>query len=313
MKLLTKLDTDGYLDDTYFAESLAKIKRSEKERLAKIILDSNNVAVDPDAIFDVQVKRIHAYKRQLMNVMHLLSLYNKLRDEPEFDIYPRVFIFAGKAAPSYRLAKEIIKLINDTALLINNDPLIRNRIKVVFLENYRVSLAERIFPASDVSEQISTASKEASGTGNMKFMMNGAVTIGTLDGANIEIFDAVGEANCIQFGLTVPEVLELYRNRTYNSRAYYESDPRIHKVVSGLGNHGGYREIYDSLITYGDEFFVLKDFASYVDAQRRLEALYRDRPTWQRMSAMNIAYSGRFSSDESIRNYARNIWGLHLQ
>ncbi|MDR0819910.1 MAG: glycogen/starch/alpha-glucan phosphorylase [Oscillospiraceae bacterium] len=313
MKLLTKLDTDGYLDDRYFIEGLYKIKRSAKERLAKIILDSNNVIVDPDAIFDVQVKRIHAYKRQLMNVMHLLSLYNKLRDEPEFDIYPRVFIFAGKAAPSYRLAKEIIKLINDTAQTINNDPLIRGRIKVVFLENYRVSLAERIFPASDVSEQISTASKEASGTGNMKFMMNGAVTIGTLDGANIEIFDAVGEANCIQFGLTVPEVLELYRNRTYNSREYYENDPRIHKVVNGLANQGGFREVYDSLITHGDEFFVLKDFASYVDAQRRLEASYRDRPTWQRMSAMNIAYSGRFSSDESICNYAKNIWGLHLQ
>ncbi|MDR2530208.1 MAG: glycogen/starch/alpha-glucan phosphorylase [Oscillospiraceae bacterium] len=310
MRLLTQLDSGGVVRDPAFLERLARIKHSEKERLSKLIMDSNEIELSPNAIFDVQVKRIHAYKRQLMNILHIRCLYNQLLDDPNANIYPRVFIFAGKAAPGYHLAKQIIKLINDTAQQINNDLRIRDMIKVVFLENYRVSLAERIFPASDVSEQISTASKEASGTGNMKFMMNGAITIGTLDGANIEIFDAVGESNCIRFGLTVPEVLELYRDRSYNPRDCVASNPQLARVINELFDRGAYREVYDSLLTYGDEFFVLRDFDSYVEAQARLDALYRDPETWNRMSAMNIAYSGKFSSDESIREYATRIWKM---
>jgi len=308
MKQLTRLDSEGFVNKPEFLSRLAEVKRREKEKLAKIIYESTDIAVNPSAIFDVQVKRIHAYKRQLLNVLNIYNTYNELLENPAADIVPRVFVFAGKAAPSYRLAKDIIKLINSLAVMINNDKRIRDSLKVVFLENYRVSLAERIFPASDVSEQISTASKEASGTGNMKFMMNGAVTIGTLDGANIEIFEAVGEGNYVQFGMTVEEVLAEYRKGTYNSEEVCSNDPRLKKIITQLQENAEFQNVYDSLITYNDDFFVLKDFDSYVNAQKKIEALYRDTFRWRHISAMNIAYSGKFSSDESIREYAKHIW-----
>jgi starch phosphorylase len=316
MKQLQRLDTEGHLKDEEFLNRLNEIKLADKFKLTKIIQELTNVKVEPNAIFDVQVKRIHAYKRQHLNVLNILTIYEKLLSGELKNFTPRVHIFAGKAAPSYHFAKETIRLINHVADLINNDPRIDNLLKVVFLENYRVSLAERIFPASDISEQISTASKEASGTGNMKFMMNGALTIGTLDGANIEIFDAVGEENCVQFGLTVPEVLEVYKARTYRSHEYYENDARLKMLIdkylntSGLTSKAEFPNVYDQLITYNDEFLVLLDYAAYVEAHKRIAALYDDRLGWLEKSGMNIAYSGIFSSDVSIRNYAENIWRL---
>ncbi|MDR1193617.1 MAG: glycogen/starch/alpha-glucan phosphorylase [Peptococcaceae bacterium] len=312
---LSLLDQKGLTRDGGFLDKLWSIKRQDKLRLAAIIWEKNKVAVNPDSIFDVQVKRIHAYKRQLLMVMNILNTYFDLLDHPELEIVPRTFIFGGKAAPSYHFAKETIKLISAVANRINNDPRIRDLIKVVFLENYRVSLAEYIFPASDISEQISTASREASGTGNMKFMMNGAVTVGTMDGANIEIREAAGEENFIAFGLSAAEVLGYYRDGTYRSRDVYEADERIRRIVREVINthpneigKAEFPYVYDSLLTYNDEFFVLKDFDAYVAAQKRVDELYRDRRRWFRMSAMNIAYSGRFSSDEVIRQYAREIW-----
>jgi starch phosphorylase len=312
---LARLEQTGKTRDEGFLASLARIKREDKLRLAKIILEQNQVAVDPDSIFDVQVKRIHAYKRQFLMVMNILNMYFDILENPSLNPAPRTFIFGGKAAPSYHFAKEIIRLISSVANMINNDSRVRDLIKVVFLENYRVSLAEYIFPASDLSEQISTASREASGTGNMKFMMNGAITIGTMDGANIEICEAVGPENFITFGLTVAEVLEYYRNGSYRSKELYQEDERIRRILDRVVNtrpgeigKAEFPYVYDSLITYNDEFFVLKDFASYVEAQKRVDALYRDKKAWGAMSAMNIACSGRFSSDEVIRKYAREIW-----
>jgi starch phosphorylase len=316
MKQLERLDTEGHLKDEEFLNRLNEIKLAEKLKLSKIIQELTGVKVQSSSIFDVQVKRIHAYKRQHLNILNILTMYEKLLSGELKHFTPRVHIFAGKAAPSYHFAKETIKLINHVADIINNDPRVDNCLKVVFLENYRVSLAERIFPASDVSEQISTASKEASGTGNMKFMMNGALTIGTLDGANIEIFDAVGESNCVQFGLTVPEVLEVYRARTYRSREYYENDSRLKLIIdkylnsSGLTSKAEFPNVYDQLVTYNDDFLVLRDYSAYVDAHKRIAKLYEDELGWREKSGMNIAYSGIFSSDVSIRNYAENIWRL---
>jgi starch phosphorylase len=248
-------------------------------------------------------------------VMGILNTYYDILDNPNADRIPQTFLFGGKAAPSYHFAKESIKFISTIADKINNDKNVRDLIKVVFLENYRVSLAESIFPASDVSEQISTASKEASGTGNMKFMMNGAVTLGTLDGANIEIAEAVGEDNFIRFGLTVDEVLAYYRDGGYYSREIMDRDPRIRRILNGnVNSHPNeigkaeFSYIYDSLITYNDEFFVLKDFDAYITARSQMEDLYKDKQKWGRMSAMNIAHSGIFSSDEVISKYAREIW-----
>ena len=314
---LRLLDEKGSVHDKSFLEKMTKIKRDNKLRLAKILAESNGVTVDPDSIFDVQVKRIHAYKRQLLLLLYILDLYNSIIDDPGKDIIPRTFILAGKAAPSYHLAKEMIKLVDVIGDKVNNDPIVKNRIKVVFLENYRVSLAERIFPASDLSEQISTASMEASGTGNMKFMMNGAVTIGTHDGANIEIFEAVGEGNYIPFGLTVPEVLELRRNHSYNSRDFLAGHDRLKRIIyefiNSSPNVPGLAEfpnIYDSLTSNNDEFFVMKDFDAYVLAQQKADSLYRARDNWSQMSAMNIAHSGIFSSDETIKKYAEEIWRM---
>ena len=304
-----------YVGDAAFGESVAAVKRANKERLAGYIQQKYDLKLDCDAIFDVQVKRIHLYKRQQLNALHILDLYNRIRENPELDITPRVFVFAGKAAPGYYLAKRVIKLINCLGEMINNDPVVRDRIKVVYLENYSVSLGEIIFPAADVSEQISTASKEASGTGNMKFMMNGAVTLGTLDGANVEIREEVGDDNIVIFGLTADEVINYYQTGSYRPRDML-ADPRIQRVMQQLC--GGFLPapasefcaLHDSLIDH-DEYFVLKDFASYADAQAKIDHLFRDRKRWNQMAVRNIAQSGFFSSDRTISEYAIGIWKVN--
>lgn len=314
---LQRLDDEGAVRDSAFLEKMREIKREQKVILARLIKDSNGVIVSPDSIFDVQIKRIHAYKRQLLLLLNIVDLYYTILDNPDVAIVPRTFILAGKAAPSYHFAKEVIKFATFIAEKINNDPRARDLIKVIFLENYRVSLAEMIFPASDLSEQISTASMEASGTGNMKFMMNGAVTIGTHDGANIEIFDAVGEGNYISFGLTVPEVLELRKNNSYCSREFLSGHERLSSIVHDFINEDSgnalcahFPNIFDSLTAHNDQFFVLKDFDAYVRAQQQATALYRDTNRWSQMAAMNIAHSGIFASDETIKRYAREIWNV---
>jgi len=314
---LQLLDETGAVHDRVFLEKMRAIKRDAKVELAKYIADHNGIIVNPDSIFDAQVKRIHAYKRQLLLLLNIADLYFEIIDNPNINITPRTFILAGKAAPSYHFAKEVIKFTSVLADKINNDPRVRDLIKVVFLENYRVSIAEKIFPATDLSEQISTAGKEASGTGNMKFMMNGAVTIGTYDGANIEIFEAVGEGNFIPFGLTVPEVFELQRTHTYNSREFLANHPRLMRIVhefinSDLKNvlNTEFPHIFDSLTTHNDEYFVFKDFDSYIRAQKDATKLYKDKDRWNVMSAMNIAHSGCFSSDEVIKRYASEIWSV---
>ncbi|MCM3729764.1 glycogen/starch/alpha-glucan phosphorylase [Neobacillus cucumis] len=305
-----------YQNDSSFLDRLLKIKNENKQRLADIILDKTGVAVDTEAIFDVQVKRLHAYKRQLLNVLHIMHLYNRIKEDATYPIVPRVFIFGAKASPGYYYAKKIIKLINTVAEQVNNDPRVGNKLKVIFLENYRVSLAEKIFPASDVSEQISTASKEASGTGNMKFMINGALTVGTLDGANIEIKELVGPSNIFTFGLTSDEVLHYYQHGGYNSREYYHHDYRIRQAVDQLVNgffpgvNNEFEPIFDSLLEENDQYFVLKDFASYAKVQEQIGKQFADKSGWQRMSLANIAHAGYFSSDRTIKEYADDIWGI---
>ena len=314
---LKLLDEKGAVRDKTFLEKMREIKREDKIKLAKYISEHNGVTVNPDSIFDVQVKRIHAYKRQLLLLLNIVDLYYEIIDNPNIDVVPRTFILAGKAAPSYHFAKEVIKFATVLGDKINNDPRVKDLIKVVFLENYRVSLAEKIFPATDLSEQISTAGKEASGTGNMKFMMNGAVTIGTYDGANIEIFGAVGEGNYISFGLTVPEVFELQKNQSYNSREFLANHARLQRIIHEFINpdskdalRAGFHNIFDSLLTHNDEYFVLKDFDSYIQAQMKATSLYRKTDIWSVMAAMNIAHSGCFSSDEVIKKYAAEIWNV---
>lgn len=300
--------------DPSFQEKVEAVKGQNKVVLARYIQDNCGITVNPASIFDVHIKRIHAYKRQLLNILHIMDLYNRLCANPSLEIIPRTFIFAGKAAPGYYMAKKIIKLINTVATKVNNDPRIQEKLKVVFLENYNVSLAEIIIPAADVSEQISTASKEASGTGNMKFMMNGAVTLATLDGANIEIQEAVGDDNIVIFGLTVAEVLNFYQKGGYSSWEEYHHDSRLTLLMEQLINDffpdskEEFRDIYNSLLYDNDEFFVLKDFAAYLEAQHRVEELYRQRPVWNKMCIHNIARSGRFYSDRTITEYARDIW-----
>ena len=296
--------------------ALAKAKRENKVALAKYIKETTAITVSPDAIFDVQIKRLHAYKRQLLNLLHILKLYFDLKKQPDLPIEPRVFIFGAKAAPSYTYAKAIIKAINETAQLINNDPDIKDRLKIVFLENYNVTLAERIIPAADVSEQISLASKEASGTSNMKLMLNGAVTLATLDGANIEIRDAVGTDNIVIFGLTEEEVYAYYHAQNYNAMGIYEDSPTIQKVLNAFIDgtipniHSEGQEIFDSLIKYNDEFFVLRDFDSYCRAQKQIEELYQDKRHWQQISLINIANAGQFSADHTVERYAEDIWQI---
>lgn len=308
----------SFVKDKNIQEKLAKIKRNNKVKLAKTIYKMKGIEVNPDSIFDVQVKRIHAYKRQILNCLRIMHLYNELLDNPNKDIVPRTFIFGGKAAPSYYLAKKTINLINCVADKINTDSRVNDKIKVVYLDNYRVSLAEEIIRATDVSEQISTTTKEASGTSNMKFMMNGALTVATLDGANIEIRDEVSDENIVIFGLTSKEVLDYYKNGGYSSYEIYQKDIRVRRVVDDLIN-GKYHDdintfkvIYENLIPYNDEFFVLKDFDDYIKAQEKVDLLYRDICKWQEMCAVNIAHSGIFSSDRTILEYATGIWGTEL-
>jgi len=297
-------------------EQFAKVKRKRKEILAQKIAEKNGIHVDIDSIFDVQVKRLHAYKRQLLNVLHIMYLYNRLKEDGNYSIQPRTFIFGAKASPTYYYAKKIIKLIHSLADKVNNDPKVSQTIKVVFMENYRVSLAEDIFPAADVSEQISTASKEASGTGNMKFMMNGALTVGTLDGANIEIMEEIGEENIFTFGLTAPEVLKYEENGRYRSMEYYHHDLRIRQVIDQLTNgffsedEGEFEAIADSLLVQNDQYFVLRDFASYIDIQEKVGIAYQNRGKWLEQALINVAHSGFFSSDRTIQQYADGIWNI---
>ncbi len=298
------------------AEELAKIKRANKVRLAEYIKKANGITVDPDSIFDVQVKRLHEYKRQLLNALHILDLYYRLKDNPNLDIVPRTFIFGAKAASSYYMAKQIIRLICVMADVINNDKDIKGKIKIVFLENYRVSLAEIIMPASEVSEQISIAGKEASGTGNMKFMINGAITMGTMDGANVEIHERVGDENIFIFGLLADEVAKLYKEG-YHPTTYYTSDKRIKRIIDNMRSGIGgvmFGEIADSLTigrgSQADPYMCLADFSSYCDAQERLNAAYLDKNRWGRMSLVNIAKAGFFAADRSVEEYATRIWNL---
>lgn len=305
-----------FQQDSAFLEQLYEIKQNNKKSLAEKIKAKTGIVVDPLSIFDVQVKRLHAYKRQLLNVLHIMYLYNRLKEDSSFQMHPRTFLFGAKASPGYYYAKKIIKLINTIAEKINNDKTVSDRLKVVFLENYRVSLAEEIFPAADVSEQISTASKEASGTGNMKFMMNGALTLGTLDGANIEIKEHVGDDNIFIFGLTAEEVMNYYQYGGYTSVDYYHHDKRIRQVVDQLTNgyfgdlDNEFEPIHDSLLMENDQYFVLRDFSSYVEAQREVGIAYSDQNKWLKMSLANIANSGFFSSDRTIQQYADDIWSI---
>lgn len=306
----------AYKDDRQVLSEFYNVKQEAKARLAAFIKESTGVEVSTGAIFDVQVKRLHAYKRQLLNLLHILKLYWDLKDNPDKDMVPRVFIFGAKAAPGYHFAKSVIKLINEVANLVNNDERLQGKLKVVFLENYRVSLAELIIPAADVSEQISLASKEASGTSNMKFMMTGAITLATLDGANIEIKDEVGDDNIVIFGMDKDEVYDHYARHDYYSRGVYESNLVVRRVVDSfvdrtipnVRNEGS--EIYEALITHNDEYFLLEDFASYVAAQEKIDQLYRDKEKWARMSLVNIATSDKFTSDDTIEQYAKEIWNL---
>ena len=305
-----------YKDDQHVLSEFYNVKQEAKARLATFIKESTGVEVSTKAIFDVQVKRLHAYKRQLLNLLHILKLYWDLKDNPDKDMVPRVFIFGAKAAPGYHFAKSVIKLINEVANLVNNDESLQGKLKVIFLENYRVSLAELIIPAADVSEQISLASKEASGTSNMKFMMTGAITLATLDGANIEIKDEAGDDNIVIFGMDKDEVYDHYARHDYDSRGVYENNPIIRRVVDSfvdgtlpnVRNEGS--EIYEALITHNDEYFLLEDFASYVAAQEKIDQLYRDKEKWARMSLVNIATSDKFTSDDTIEQYAKEIWNL---
>ena len=311
-----------YVDDEKAQQEFMNIKYQNKLRLAKYISDHNGIDVDPRSIFDVQVKRLHEYKRQLLNILHVMYLYNKIKDHPEMPFYPRTFIFGAKAAAGYRRAKLTIKLINSVADVINNDKSINGKLKVVFIEDYRVSNAEWIFAAADVSEQISTASKEASGTGNMKFMLNGAPTMGTMDGANVEIVQEVGEENAFIFGLSAKEVINYENNGGYNPMDYFNNDQDIRRVLMQLIN-GEYapddperfRDIYDSLLNTNssdraDTYFILADFKSYAEAQERVEKAYRDETGWARMAMMNTACSGKFTSDRTIQQYVDEIWHL---
>jgi len=311
-----------FADDPKAQQEFMNIKYQNKVRLAKYILENNGIEVDPRSIFDVQVKRLHEYKRQLLNILHIMYLYNELKEHPEMEFFARTFIFGAKAAAGYRTAKLTIKLINTVADVINNDASIDGKIKVVFIEDYRVSNAELIFAAADVSEQISTASKEASGTGNMKFMLNGAVTLGTMDGANVEIVEEVGEENAFIFGLSSEEVINYENKGGYNPQEIFNNDPDIRKVLMQLIN--GYycpddperfRDLYNSLLntqvsSRADTYFILKDFKSYAEAQKRVEEAYRDEKRWARMAILNTACSGKFTSDRTIQQYVDEIWHL---
>ena len=311
-----------WVDDEEALKEFMSIKYENKVRLAKYIKEHNGIEVDPRSIFDVQVKRLHEYKRQLLNILHVMYLYNEIKEHPEISFYPRTFIFGAKASAGYIRAKQIIKLINSVADVVNNDRSINGKLKVVFIEDYRVSNAEIIFAAADVSEQISTASKEASGTGNMKFMLNGAPTLGTMDGANVEIVEEVGAENAFIFGLSSDEVINYENNGCYNPMDIYNSDADIRRVVNQLvdgtysqGDKEMYRDLYNSLLTVqggskADTYFILKDFRSYADTQKKVEEAYRDKDRWAKMALLNTASCGKFSSDRTIQEYVDDIWHL---
>lgn len=311
-----------FADDKEALKEFMEIKYKNKERLAAYIKEHNGIEVDPRSIFDVQVKRLHEYKRQFMNILHVMYLYNQIKEHPEKNFYPRTFIFGAKASAGYVRAKEIIKLINSVAEVVNNDRSINGKIKVVFIEDYRVSNAELIFAAADVSEQISTASKEASGTGNMKFMLNGAPTLGTMDGANVEIVEEVGIENAFIFGLSSDEVINYEQNGGYNPWDIYNTDPDVRRVVDQLvdgtyahGNSEMYRDLHNSLFmkqgsNRPDVYFILKDFRAYAEAQEKVEAAYRDKDRWAKMALLNTACCGKFSSDRTIREYVEELWKL---
>ncbi|BCQ32986.1 MULTISPECIES: glycogen phosphorylase [Erwinia] len=314
---LSQLDElKQHIDYPNFIEQVANAKLKNKKRLAAYISQKMDVVIDPRAMFDVQIKRIHEYKRQLLNVLHVITRYNRIKADPTADWVPRVNIFAGKAASAYYTAKHIIHLINDVAKVINNDPQVKNKLKVVFIPNYGVSLAQIIIPAADLSEQISLAGTEASGTSNMKFALNGALTIGTLDGANVEMLDHVGEENIFIFGNTTPQV-EALRNSGYNSHTFYEEDAELHQVLIQIATGvfspqepGRYRNIFDSLVNLGDHYQLLADYRSYVDTQDKVDKLYRNQEEWTRCAVHNIANMGYFSSDRTIQEYADEIWGI---
>ncbi|UOQ86194.1 glycogen/starch/alpha-glucan phosphorylase [Gracilibacillus salinarum] len=302
-----------HINDKPLLDQLDVIKNKNKQRLADYIQQTTGILVDHQSIFDVQIKRLHEYKRQLLNIFHVIYLYNELKENPLLDITPRTFIFAAKAAPSYYFAKEVIKLINTVASIVNHDVAINGKLKVVFLENYNVSLAERIIPAVDLSEQISTAGKEASGTGNMKMMMNGALTIGTLDGANIEMKQLVSEANIFLFGLQSDEVFQYYENGEYQANELYQTDDRLAKILDQLrdGYFGHeFKDICYQLLSTNDPYFILKDFDDYVETHQHIDQTYRNKDSWLSKSLVNIAHSGKFSSDRTIREYATSIWKL---
>ena len=314
-------ELEKFADDDASLNELIKIKMENKQELADFLKHTQNEFLDPDSIFDVQVKRLHEYKRQLLNVLHIMYEYNRLVENPDYDPPARTYIFGAKAASGYRRAKSIIKLINTVADRINNDRRVRGKIRVVFVENYRVSVAEKIFPAADVSEQISTAGYEASGTSNMKFMVNGALTLGTMDGANIEIFEEAGKENGFVFGLLTEEIKKMEAEHTYNPQEYLDCNPALSKVVEQLVDgtydptHQLFKELHDSLV-YGvegqrpDVYYVLADFDSYCKAQDKIAAAYNDKKAWARKALINIANSGKFSSDRTIEDYVRDIWKL---
>jgi len=312
---------EAFVDDGKAQKEFMHIKYENKVRLAEYVKKHNGIEIDPRSIFDIQVKRLHEYKRQLMDILHVMHLYNELRENPDRNMIPRTFVFGAKAAPGYERAKLIIKLINNVANVINHDINIHNKIKIVFIENYRVSNAEIIFAAADVSEQISTASKEASGTGNMKFMLNGAVTLGTMDGANIEIVEEAGKENAFIFGMTSDEVIQLQHERSYDPWDLYNTNQVIRKVVTQLingfyapENPDLFRMIYDSLLNGGgepaDQYFILKDFEAYIEAQKSVDIAYRNQGKWAKMVMMNTANAGKFSSDRTIEEYSTEIWHL---
>ena len=311
-----------YVNDEETLKSLLVVKQKKKEDLAAYLKETQGLEINPNSIFDIQVKRLHEYKRQLLNILHIMYLYNQIKEHPEMSFYPRTFIFGAKASAGYVRAKEIIKLINSVADVVNNDLSINGKLKVVFIEDYRVSNAEWIFAAADVSEQISTASKEASGTGNMKFMLNGAPTLGTMDGANVEIVEEVGIENAFIFGLSSDEVINYENNGGYNPQEIYFNDWDIKRVVDQLmdgtyshGDHEMFRDLYNSLLnTQGgdrpDRYFILKDFRSYAEAQKKVEEAYKDPDRWAKMALLNTASCGKFTSDRTIQEYVDNIWKL---
>ena len=316
-KWLTDLDElrqlETLAEDSAFLEAWDKVKFDNKQEFAELILKHQNVVVDPHAMFDVLVKRIHEYKRQHLKVLHIVTLYNRIKADPTLDIAPRLFVFGGKAAPGYFMAKRIIKLITSVGEVVNNDPDVRDRLKVFFIPNYNVKIGHTVYPMTDLSEQISLAGKEASGTGNMKFSMNGALTIGTLDGANVEIREEVGAENFFLFGLTVEEVMETQR-AGYSPREYYHSNEELKAAIDLIGSghfskgdQSLFRHIVDSLL-YDDQYMLFADYQSYIDCQEQVDRSYRDRQNWTRLSILNSARMGKFSSDRSIRDYCRKVW-----